>query len=165
MILDIYAYGHPVLKKKAQDIDVTDKDLPLLIEDMYETMYNAQGVGLAAPQIGRSERLFIVDTQQLVDENSEPKVPIEGIKMAFINAQVTQLHGDTWSYEEGCLSIPGVNGDVYRQVGVTIKWTDLEGKEHERLFEGLEARVILHEYDHIEGKLFTEYLNPLKLRL
>lgn len=158
MILPVYAYGFGVLKKVAKDIDQEFDNLAQLLDDMWETMYNAQGVGLAAPQIGKSIRLFLVDTVQVMDEGDEDR----GIKKAFINAQVIEESGETWSYEEGCLSIPDIRGDVERQESVTIKYFDADWNEYTETFEGINARVIQHEYDHIEGKLFTEKLKPLK---
>lgn len=161
MVLPIYAYGHPVLKKKAVSIDSEYDKLSKLLDDMWETMYHAKGVGLAAPQIGRSVRIFLVDTVQLQKEGEEGK----GIKKAFINAQIIDESGDVWSYEEGCLSIPKINGDVERKSTVRIKYMDENFEEFEEVYKGMEARVIQHEYDHIEGILFTEKLNPLKKRL
>ena len=165
MILPVYAYGQPVLTKKAEEISEDYENLQTLIDDMFETMYNAKGVGLAGPQIGKSIRLFIVDTEQLITEDSKPKIPITGIKKAFINPKVIETVGDLWPYEEGCLSIPGVNGEVDRKVGVKIEYYDRDWNHHVELYEGMEARVILHEYDHVEGILFTEYFKPLKKRL
>lgn len=160
MILPIYAYGQPVLKKKGAAITPDFPDLQLLIDNMWETMYNAHGVGLAAPQIGRSIRLFLVDTIQLDNDEKED----EGIKQVFINAQMLEEAGDPWQYEEGCLSIPEVRGDVERQPQVRIRYVDAAFKEHVEVFTGIEARVIQHEYDHIEGRLFTERLKPIKKR-
>lgn len=161
MLLPIYAYGQPVLKKVGEDIDKNYEGLSDLLTNMWETMYNADGVGLAAPQIGRAIRIFLVDTIQTMEEGEEDK----GIKMAFINAHVVEESGTPWSYEEGCLSIPNIRGEVSRAEQVTIKWVDEEWKEHEQTFNGINARVIQHEYDHIEGKLFTEQLKPLKKKL
>lgn len=161
MILPVYAYGQPVLKKVAQEIDQDFEGLSDLLEDMWETMYHAQGVGIAAPQIGQSLRLFLVDTVQAMDEGEED----QGIKKAFINAQVIEENGDLWAYEEGCLSIPNVKGDVERYEKVKIKYQDENFNEFTEVYEGINARVILHEYDHIEGKLFTEKLKPLKKKM
>ena len=159
MILPIYAYGSPVLKKKAQEISADYAGLDELIADMWETMYNAHGVGLAAPQIGRSIRLFIIDTIQVSDERSEP-----GIKRAFINPVMLNENGDQWSYEEGCLSIPDVRGDVDRPREVILRYQDTSFKEHTETFADVEARVIQHEYDHLDGILFTEKLKPVRKR-
>lgn len=164
MILPIYAYGHPVLKKKALPIKPDHKDLALLIENMWETMYNAKGVGLAAPQIGKNIRLFLVDTEQIKDEDNEDS-SAPGIKKVLINAELMEEFGDMESYEEGCLSIPDVRGDVARLNHIVIKYYDENFKLHEEEYDGFNARVIQHEYDHIEGKLFTEKLQPLKKRL
>ena len=166
MILPVYAYGHPVLKRRASDVDLADASLPKLLDDMWETMYNANGVGLAAPQIGKSARVFLVDTAQLEGEEEGAQVPRgEGVKEAFLNAEILEEDGDDWAYEEGCLSIPHVRGEVERAEGVTLRYFTPDGVEHERRFTGVTARVVLHEYDHIEGKLFTEQLKPLKRRL
>jgi len=161
MIFPVIAYGHPVLKKKAVDVPQDYQDLDILMDNMWNTMYNAQGVGLAAPQIGKSLRIFIIDTLQLDEEGKEAK----GLKQVFINAEMLEESGKQWTYEEGCLSIPHIRGDVERLNAITIKYLDAEFVEHTQSFEGVNARVIQHEYDHIEGKLFTEKLKPLKKRL
>jgi peptide deformylase len=161
MILPIIAYGHPVLKKIGSKIDNNFPELSSLIENMWDTMYNAKGVGLAAPQIGLSIRLFIVDTNQIEKEGSE----LKGMKKVFINPVIIEEIGNEWSYEEGCLSIPNIHGDVIRLDQVRLNYFDEAFNEHSELFEGINARVIQHEYDHIEGKLFIEKLNPLKRRL
>lgn len=162
MILPIYLYGQPVLKKVAAPIDATYPDLDQLIQNMYDTMYAAHGVGLAAPQIGLSIRLFVLDTVQL---ERDEKPGFKGIKMALINAEILDENGDIWAFEEGCLSIPNIRGDVERPPAIRIRFLDTDFKEHELTFEGMNARVIQHEYDHIEGKLFVEKLKPLKRRL
>ena len=161
MILPIYAYGQPVLKKMAVDIDKDYPDLEKLIADMKETMYNAKGVGLAAPQIGKAIRLFIVDSVQIMEEGQES----EGIVQVFINAHKIEEGGEEWDYEEGCLSIPDIRGEVTRPAQIRLRYMDEEFKEHEKVFTGINARVIQHEYDHIDGILFTELLKPLKRRL
>ncbi len=161
MILPIYAYGQPVLTRKAIAIDPDDDQLEKLLTDMWETMYNAEGVGLAAPQVGRSIRLFLVDTVQAMDKGEED----DGIKKAFINAQIIEESGKTWDYEEGCLSIPNIRGDVNRLDTITIKYQDESFNEFTETYTGINARVIQHEYDHIEGKLFTDKLKPLKKKL
>jgi len=160
MILPIYAFGHPVLKKRAENIDKDYPELKELIENMWETMYNASGVGLAAPQIGLGIRLFLVDTVQTKDEGKEA----EGIKMALINPEKIEEGGNPWPYEEGCLSIPDIHGDVERPAQIKLRYFDTDWKQHEKVFNGINARVIQHEYDHIEGVLFTEHLKPLKRR-
>lgn len=161
MILSIYGYGQPVLKKKATPIAEDYPDLESLIESMWETMYQANGVGLAAPQIGRSIRLFVVDTVQTMDEGQED----EGIKRVFINAEKLDENGDPQPYEEGCLSIPDIRGDVDRPPVLRLKYLDDRFEERDEIFTGINARVIQHEYDHIEGTLFTEHLKPLKRQL
>ncbi len=161
MILPIYAYGQPVLKKVGVDIEPDYPDLEQLLANMWETMYNAQGVGLAAPQIGLAIRIFMVDTIQIMEKGKEA----EGIKQAFINAHVVEMGGDPWAYEEGCLSIPDVRADVERPAQVKLRYVDENFIAHEKIFTGINARVILHEYDHIDGILFTEHLKPLKKRM
>jgi peptide deformylase len=161
MILPIYAYGQTVLKKEAEPIDPDYPDLEELVENMWETMYQAQGVGLAAPQIGRSIRLFVVDTIQLMEEGKEE----EGIKQVFINAEKIEEAGDLWTYEEGCLSIPEVRGDVDRPPQLRLRYQDENFDIREKVFTGMNARVIQHEYDHIDGILFVEHLKPIKRRL
>jgi len=157
MIYPIVAYGDSVLKKVAQNIDKNDNKLDLknLIADMYETMYEANGVGLAAPQIGLSIRLFIIDTDRMEDERM-------GMKKAFINAQILEESGEEWAFEEGCLSIPNIRDDVYRQPKIKIHYFDENWNEYTEEYDGMSARVIQHEYDHIEGTLFTDHLSGFK---
>ncbi len=161
MILPIYAYGQPVLKKEAQPIDRNHPGLEQLIADMWETMYHAEGVGLAAPQVGHSIRLFVIDTAQMMKEGSD----LVGFKKVFINAEIIDEEGDPWEYEEGCLSIPDIRGDVARQPRVRLQYLDENFLPHDEVFDGINARVIQHEYDHIDGILFVEHLKPLKRRL
>jgi len=169
MILPIVAYGAPVLRVKCKDIGPDYPELALLIADMWETMYSSSGVGLAAPQVNRDIRLFIVDSSQIFvnqDEEDRGKYPDEpGIKQVFINAHIKKLNGEEWSYNEGCLSIPKIREDIIRNEEVTIEFVDEQFQPHVRTFNGITARVILHEYDHIEGKLFIDYLKPLKRKL
>jgi peptide deformylase len=169
MILPIVAYGDPVLKKEAEEIDKDYPELNQLIADMFETMYHAKGVGLAAPQIGKSIRLFIVDGSPFADEEGEepdPKaVGIEQFKKVFINPIIEEEKGDKWAFQEGCLSIPKVRENVYRKETVTISYYDENWNFHEESFDGYAARIIQHEYDHIEGILFTDRLSPLKKKL
>ncbi len=162
MILPIYAFGQPVLKKKAIDLEKDFPDLDVLLENMWKTMYNAKGVGLAAPQIGKPIRLFLIDTLQLNDEDEKNPT---GFKKVFINAEMIEEVGKPWEYEEGCLSIPDVRGDVSRHEQITIKYQDENFKTYTETFNGIDARVIQHEYDHIEGVLFTEKLKPIKKRM
>lgn len=162
MILPIYAYGHPILKKTAQPVEPDQPDLQQLIADMWDTMYHASGVGLAAPQVGRSLRLFIVDTEQSYEQEDEES----GIRQVFINPEKIEEAGEPWLYEEGCLSIPDVRAEVARPPRIRLRWRDERFREHEATFEGLEARVIQHEYDHLEGVLFVDKLaNPVKRKL
>jgi len=161
MILPVFAFGQPVLKKRATDINKDYEGLESLISNMWETMYAAHGVGIAAPQIGVSIRLFIIDSIQIMEEEKKA----EGIKKVFINAQIIEETGELWSYEEGCLSIPNIRGDVERQQKVRIQYLDENFEKHDEIYEGINARVIQHEYDHIEGVLFVEKLKPLKKKL
>lgn len=165
MVLPIYAYGHPVLKKMAVPIAPDFPELKDLIGNMWETMYHAEGVGLAAPQIGQAIRLFVIDTLQIDDDDEEKKTKSEGFKKVFINAQKVEETGNPWTYEEGCLSIPRIRGDVERPDTIRLRYLDENFAEHEETFIGVNARVIQHEYDHIDGILFTERLKPLKKRL
>lgn len=169
MILSIVAYGHPVLRKVARDISADYPGLDKLIEDMWETMYASNGVGLAAPQINRDIRLFVVDTAQMfdnMDEEEKAEYPGDsGLKAVFINAHIVELSGDKWSYNEGCLSIPKIREDVNREESVTLDYFDEQFQPQQKTFTGLTARVILHEYDHIDGKLFIDHLSPLKRKL
>ena len=162
MILPIYIYGHPVLRKETKDIDTSYPNLKELIDNMYETMYNADGVGLAAPQVGLEDRIFIIDLSPLADEeNPEYK----GLRKTFINARITSRSGDTVSTEEGCLSIPGINESVPRLDTIEIDYLDEELQPHSETFTGFTARVIQHEYDHIDGILFTDHISAIRKRL
>lgn len=169
MILPVVAYGSPVLRKVCDDITPEYAGLDKLLTDMWETLYNSSGVGLAAPQINKPIRLFLVDTVQIVedfDDEDKRKYPgEEPIKQVFINAQIIDESGKLWPYNEGCLSIPKVREDIQRHSNIRISYLDENFVEHERDFHGITARVIQHEYDHIEGKLFIDYISPLKKRL
>ena len=158
-----------MLRKVAQDISPEFPGLEKLVEDMWETMYASSGVGLAAPQVSRDIRLFVVDTQQMfknMDEEEKAEYPgDEGIKETFINAHIEALDGDEWPYNEGCLSIPKIREDIYRQETVRLRYVDPSFNEQVKTFTGISARVILHEYDHIEGKLFIDHISPLKRKL
>ncbi len=169
MILPIVAYGSPVLRQVADDITPDYPELDKLIADMWETMYNSNGVGLAAPQINRPIRLFVMDSEQIFlnqEEDEKGEYPDEpGYKGVFINAHITSLDGEEWAYNEGCLSIPKIREDIYRNETVTLQFVDENFQPHTKTFNGITARVILHEYDHIEGKLFIDYLKPLKKKL
>lgn len=164
MILPIIAYGTHVLRRQADPIAAEYPELEKLIANMWETMYNAHGVGLAAPQIGLSIRLFVVDSVQLEDDE-EREMEQTGIKKVFINAQILHEDGEPWLYEEGCLSIPDIRAEVSRPDLVRIRYFDENFQEHTEEFDGLNGRIIQHEYDHIEGKLFTDRISPLKRRL
>lgn len=164
MILSIIVYGSPILKQKASEIDAEFENLAELIQNMWQTMYQASGIGLAAPQINKSIRLFIVDTAQLEDrKKDEPN--FVGIKKVFINPQITEEIGAEWKYEEGCLSIPGIRENVERKPDITITYQDEQFNTMTESYSGLNARVIQHEYDHIEGVLFTDKVKPLTKKL
>tara|TARA_R110002020_G_scaffold16085_1_gene56952 strand:- start:524 stop:1111 length:588 start_codon:yes stop_codon:yes gene_type:complete len=168
MILPIVAYGDPVLRKKAAPIAKDFPELDTLVANMFDTMYGASGVGLAAPQIGKAIRLFVVDATPFADDedlSEEEQTRLKTFKKAFINPEILEETGDEWAFNEGCLSIPGVNEDVFRCPNIKIKYQDLEFNEHFEEFDGLLARVIQHEYDHIEGILFTDKLSSLKKRI
>ena len=173
MILPIVVYGDPVLRKVCVDIEKTHENLAQLINDMYETMYQANGVGLAAPQVNKAIRLFIVDASPFaeVDEDEEPEFSAEemkqmkGFKKTFINARIVEETGEEWKFNEGCLSIPKIREDVLRKPKLTIEYVDENFKKHIETYDGLIARVIQHEYDHIEGILFTDKINPFKRKL
>jgi peptide deformylase len=165
MILPITAYGSAVLRKVAEAIDPGYPDLDQLIVDMWETLYNSSGVGIAAPQVNRSIRLFLVDTTQFFnqrEEGDEEFSDAPGFKGVFINPRILSVSGKDWSYNEGCLSIPRIREDVVRKELVSLHYYDEQFAEQTRQFEGITARVILHEYDHIEGKLFIDYMKPLR---
>ncbi|MFA8433118.1 MAG: peptide deformylase [Marinifilaceae bacterium] len=161
MILPITIYGHPVLRKVAQEIDEDYPDFEKFTKDMWQTMYSSDGVGLAAPQVGRSIRMFVIDCSSFAEE--EPH--LEGFKKVFINAVITHREGEEWGMSEGCLSIPGLNEDVYRPEKIRIEYYDENWEFHEEEYNGYAARVIQHEYDHLEGIMFTDHVAPLKKRL
>ncbi len=168
MVLPIVAYGDPVLRKVGKDIDKDYSQLKELIENMRDTMKNARGVGLAAPQIGKAIRLFLVDTSPFAEDDEldkEEQQFLKNFSKVFINAKIVKEEGSEWAFSEGCLSIPNINEDVFRPETVTIEYYDENFKKHTETVNGLAARVIQHEYDHIEGKLFTDKLSSLKKRL
>ena len=168
MILPIVAYGDPVLKKKAKDIPEDYPKLEELINSMWDTMYNAYGVGLAAPQVGLPIRMFMIDPAPFAEDEElaeEEKKTLMDLRKVFINPQITEEEGEEWAFSEGCLSIPEVREDVFRQPEITIEYYDEEFNKHTEKYSGLAARVIQHEYDHIEGILFTDKLSSLKKRL
>ncbi len=163
MNLPIVAYGDPVLRKETEEIDQDYPDLDILIEDMFETMYSAKGVGLAAPQIGKAIRLFIIDASGFNEENEHPE--LEGFKRVFINPIILEEKGEEWKFEEGCLSIPGIREVVSRKPVIVIEYYNENFELIEEIIDGIPARIIQHEYDHLEGVLFTDKINPLKKRL
>lgn len=168
MILPIVAYGDPVLRKKCKEVEEDYPKLKDLVENMWETMYQAYGVGLAAPQVGLPIRLFIIDPTAFADDTSleeQEKEELSNLKKVFINPQILQEEGEEWAFNEGCLSIPDVREDVFRKPRITIEYQDEDFNSHKETYEGVAARVIQHEYDHIEGILFTDKLSSLKKRL
>jgi len=171
MILPIVAYGDPVLRKKGAEIDKNNPELEKLIADMFETMYEAKGVGLAAPQVGKSIRLFVVDATPFAeDKDDDGKIisenaALKGFKKIFINAKITNEEGEEWEFNEGCLSIPKIREEVERKETIHIEYLDEKFKKHKDVFEGLAARIIQHEFDHIEGKLFVDRISALRKRM
>ena len=164
MILPIIAYGSTILRKESEEIDASYLELKELIANMFATMENANGIGLAAPQIGLGIRLFIIDSSPLA-EDEESKTTVEAVRKVFINPQIMKEEGKEWKFNEGCLSIPEIREDVYRKPDIVITYYDENFQYHEDKFSGILARIIQHEYDHIEGTLFVDYLSPLKKRL
>ena len=160
MIYPIRAFGDPVLRAECEEIESFDSDLKKLVDDMFETMDGSDGVGLAAPQIGKNLRIFVIDST-LFDKEKKG----EGIRQVFINPIIEEEDGEEWIFEEGCLSIPDVREDVSRKPNVVLSYQTLDGKVKEKKYDGMTARVIQHEYDHIEGVLFTDYISPLKRQL
>lgn len=169
MILPIIAYGDPLLKKESEEITADYPSLDLLVENMFETMYQAKGVGLAAPQVGLNIRLFIVDGAPFADEEGDEPDPravgMETFKKVFINPVIEEESGEVWAFQEGCLSIPKIRENVHRKSDILLSYYDESWAFHEERFSGYAARIIQHEYDHIEGILFTDRLNPLKKKL
>ena len=160
MILPIVAFGFPVLRKKCEEITPEYSELDVLLKNMWETMYESNGVGLAAPQINKAIRVFLIDTTPFMEEEEG-----DAIKKTFINAEIIEEDGEEWIFNEGCLSIPDVREDIKRNPNITIKYQDENFDWHTDVFDGLTARVIQHEYDHIEGKLFIDYISPLRKRM
>lgn len=165
MVLPIIGYGHPTLRKKAEVIAPDYPNLSQLIADMFETMYNAHGVGLAAPQVNKAIRLFVVDGEPMDDSREEEEESLIGFKKVFINATILEEKGKKWAFREGCLSIPDVREDVLRNSDITIRYFDEHFQEHTETFTGIKARIIQHEYDHIEGVLFTDKISPYRKQL
>ncbi|WP_025762705.1 peptide deformylase [Dyadobacter tibetensis] len=167
MIYPIVAFGDPILRKETRFIEQGEFDLKEISDNMFETMYNASGVGLASPQVGMNIRLFVVDGTPFSeadedDEDDEPDLSLADFKKVFVNPEILEQDGEEWGFEEGCLSIPGIRGEVFRPERVKIKYRDLEWNEYIEEYEGLAARIIQHEYDHLLGKLFVDYLPTLK---
>lgn len=159
MIYPIYLYGHPVLRKEAEPIDADFPELKKLVEDMFATMYNSEGVGLAAPQIGLSKKLIVVDGSPMADRFPECK----DLKLALVNPQLEVIEDqDPIGREEGCLSLPGLSETVRRVEHIRLKWLDEDLKEHEQEFVGFAARMIQHEYDHLLGKVYTDHISPIR---
>jgi peptide deformylase len=165
MIFPIYAFGQPVLKKKALPVELDSDILTPIITDMYETMYHCKGVGLAAPQVGLSIRLFVIDSSKLNADDERKDRSEEGIKEVFINAEMVEENGGKVALEEGCLSIPNIYGHVEREKTIKMRYYNAKLEPQEKVFTGFTARVIQHEYDHIEGVLFVEKLKPLKKQM
>lgn len=161
MILPIYTYGTAVLRKVAEPITKDYPKLPELIQNMYDTMYHADGVGLAAPQIGLPIRLLVIDLKAFIDDDPE----LGSFKVAMINPTMLEFSDDTVTAEEGCLSIPGIHETVMRSETVKIKYYDVDFNEHIEVFSGFKARVVQHEYDHLEGNLFTDKVSPIRRQL
>jgi peptide deformylase len=161
MIYPIVVYGHPVLKKVAADIDRDYPGLDKLIEDLFETMYHAEGLGLAAPQIGKSIRIFVIDGEPVAED--EPL--LADFKRVFINARIVEKDGDQVPMNEGCLSIPNIREEVKRESHIRIQYYDEKWEYHDEVYDGYRARIIQHEYDHLDGKLFVEKINPLRKQL
>lgn len=168
MIYPIVAYGAQILRKVCDEIVKENVDVKKLSQDMFDTMYNASGVGLAGPQIGLNLRIFVADGEvfnRSAETEDEIDQTLVGFKKTFINATIISETGEKWAFEEGCLSIPGIRADVFRPSDVTIRYFDVDWVQHEETFTGMAARIIQHEYDHIEGVLFTDYLAPLKKQM
>lgn len=163
MVLPVYVFGMSVLRKVAREIDEDYEGLDKLIEDMFETMSFSDGVGLAAPQIGKSIRLFLIDASRMEDIEDEPD--IQSFRKIFINPYIVDEAGDKWSFSEGCLSLPNIREDVVRPSKVTIEYYDENWVFHEEEYDGVKARIIQHEYDHLDGRLFIDLINPLRRKL
>lgn len=161
MIYPIVIYGSPMLRRVSKEIDKNDEGLAQLVEDMFETMKVSDGVGLAAPQIGKSLRMFVIDGSDLKDE--EPS--LDGFRKAFINPQIVEEDGELWAFNEGCLSLPGIREEVNRQSNIRIQYYDEHFNFYDEEYTGVAARIIQHEYDHLEGILFVDLLSPLKKKL
>lgn len=163
MVLPVYVYGMSVLRKVAPDIPEDFENLDQLVADMFETMHASEGVGLAAPQIGKSLRIFVMDTTPMAESAEDPE--LDGFRKAFINPYILEEWGDPWTFEEGCLSLPTIREEVTRPSKVRIEYYDENWNLHEEVYDGIRARVIQHEYDHLDGKLFVDRINPIRRKL
>ena len=165
MVYPIIVYGDPILRKRAKEIEKDTLDIKSFVRDMFETMYAAHGIGLAAPQIGKSIRVFVVDGTTLQDEDDAEGEDMTDFKKTFINPLIVGEDGEEWEFEEGCLSIPNIRENVTRQEKVKIRYMDEDWNPKEEEYDGVKARIIQHEYDHLDGKMFIDYLSPLKKRM
>ena len=163
MVLPVYVYGMPVLRKIAPEIPEDFEGLDQLIEDMFETMHSSDGVGLAAPQVGKSLRIFLVDTTPMAESREEPE--LRDWRKVFINPYIIEEWGDPWSFEEGCLSLPNIREEVMRPSHIRIEYYDENWELQDEVYDGIQARVIQHEYDHLDGKMFTDKVNPIRRKL
>ena len=161
MIYPVVVYGHPVLRKKALAFEPGDVELSELITNLYETMHSSDGVGLAAPQVGISKRIFVVDASPFAEDEPE----LEGFRKAFVNPEIVERFGETVSFNEGCLSLPNIREDVNRPAGVRIRYVDEQFNPVEETYEGIAARIIQHEYDHLDGILFTDLVSPIRKKM
>ncbi len=163
MVMPVYVYGMSVLRKVAREIPEDFEGLDQLIEDLFETMYASEGIGLAAPQVGKSLRIFVVDTSPMADDDEKPE--LKDFKKAFINPVIIEEFDEPLTYEEGCLSLPQIREEVVRPSQVRIEYYDENWKLREEVYDGLRARVIQHEYDHLDGRLFVDRINPIRRKL
>lgn len=163
MVLPVYGYGTAVLKEKAKAISPDYPELSEFVQNMWDTMYASDGVGLAAPQVGKSIRLFVIDGSAMADNAKDPS--LNDFKKVFINAEILEESGDSWLYNEGCLSVPGIREDIRRKPRIRIRWVDENFKEYDEVLTGMRARIVQHEYDHTEGILLTDHLSQIRRRL
>lgn len=161
MILPIEVYGSPILRKKSIEVDINDSNFNSFLENLWDTMYHADGLGLAAPQVAKNIRVFVIDASSMEEENPS----LKDFKKAFINPQIIEQTGEEWAFNEGCLSLPTIREDVSRLSQIRMTYYDEKNNFFDEVFDGIKARIIQHEYDHIEGKLFIDHLNPLKRKL
>ncbi len=161
MILPVYVFGSPILRRISVDIDKDYKGLQIFMDDLWETMYKSDGLGLAAPQVGKSIRMFVIDASPLVEDDPT----LKDFKKIFINARITEKSDDEWAFTEGCLSIPNIREEIYRPSKIRIEYYDENWAFHDEYFDGIPARIIQHEYDHLEGLMFVDKISPLRRRL